>query len=54
MNFTVLDHYSSFFKNNFIKKDINQIAILKQIQSTWDDFNKRSMFFSKSKIFESC
>ena len=50
MNFTVLDHYSGFFKNNFIKKDINQIAILKKIQSTWDDFNKKSMFFSKSEI----
>ena len=50
MNFTVLDHYSAFFKNNFIKKDINQIAILKQIQSTWNDFNKKSIFFSKSKI----
>ena len=49
MSFTVLDYYSGFFKNNFIKKDINQIAILKQIQSTCDDFNKKSIFFSKSK-----
>ena len=50
MSFSVLDHYSGFFKNNFIKKDINQIAILKEIQLTWDNFNKKSMFFSNSKI----
>jgi len=49
MSFTVEDHYAGFFKNNFIKKDNNQISILKQIQSTCDDFNKKSMFFSKSK-----
>ena len=49
MNFTVSDHYAGFFKNNFIKKDINQINVLKQIQFTWNNFNKKSIFFSKSK-----
>ena len=50
MSFTIIDYYTGFFKNNFIKKDENQIRVLKKIQSTWNDFEKKSMFFSKSKV----
>ena len=49
MSFTVLDHYDGFVKNNFIKKDLNQIAILNQLTSALEDFNNKPIFFSKSK-----
>lgn len=49
MSFSVLDHYDGFVKNNFIKKDINQIAALNQLTSALEDFNSKRIFFSKSK-----
>ena len=47
MIFNVLDHYEGFVKNNFIKKDSNQFAVLNQLISTWDEFNQNSIFFLK-------
>jgi len=49
MIFNVLDHYDGFVKNNFIKKDSNQLAVLNQLISIWDEFNQNSIFFSKRK-----
>ena len=49
MIFNILDHYDGFVKNNFIKKDTNQLLILNQLISTWDEFNQNSIFFSKRK-----
>ena len=49
MSFTVLDHYGGFVSNNFIKKDSNQVNLLKKISNTWDQYNKNKLFFSKKK-----
>ncbi|MBD1147428.1 cell division protein ZapE [Pelagibacterales bacterium SAG-MED31] len=49
MSFTILDHYNGFVANNFIKKDINQTDLLKQISFAWDKYNKNNSFFSKKK-----
>ena len=42
MNFTILDHYESFVENNFIKKDLEQINVLKKIYSTWTENKKKN------------
>ena len=49
MSFTVLDHYKGFVSNNFIKKDITQIDLLKKISFAWEQFNKNNLFFLKRK-----
>jgi len=49
MSFSVLDHYNGFVSNNFIKKDINQINLLKRISFAWNQYNKNNPFFSKKK-----
>ena len=49
MSFTVLDHYEGFVSNNFVKKDIKQTTLLKNISLTWNQFNKSNMLFSKRK-----
>ncbi len=49
MSFTILDHYKGFVLNNFIKKDINQTHLLKEISFAWDQYNKNNLFFTKKK-----
>ena len=45
MHFTILDYYEGFILNNFIKKDLSQIFLLKSISSSWDQFNDTNIFF---------
>ena len=47
MNFTILDHYESFVENNFIKKDLEQVNVLKKIYSTWTENKKKKLFIIK-------
>ncbi len=49
MSFSVLDHYEGFVSNNFIKQDNSQINLLNQISLTWNQYNKKNLFFSKKK-----
>ncbi len=49
MSFSILDHYNGFVLNNFIKKDISQINLLKKISLIWDQYNKNNLFFFKNK-----
>tara|TARA_Y100001970_G_scaffold3704_1_gene4261 strand:- start:6744 stop:7781 length:1038 start_codon:yes stop_codon:yes gene_type:complete len=49
MIFTIIDQYNSFVSNNFLKKDVKQLQILKTINSTWLDFKKNTFLFSKRK-----
>ena len=43
MSFTVLDNYEGFVINNFIKKDLKQTKLLKNISLTWNEFNKSNI-----------
>jgi len=49
MSFSVLDHYNGFVLNSFIKKDINQTDLLSKISLTWNEYNKKNLFFSSKK-----
>ncbi len=51
MSFSAIDHYKGFVFNNFIKKDDNQISLLKHLTNAWDEFNKNQLFsLNKKKI----
>jgi cell division protein ZapE len=49
MSFSVIDHYEGFEKNNFIKRDENQINLLHKLSLSWDQYNQNNLFFSKRK-----
>ena len=49
MTFSVIDHYEGFEKNNFIKRDTNQINLLNKLSLSWNYFNQNKLFFSKRK-----
>ncbi|PPR50305.1 MAG: Cell division protein ZapE [Alphaproteobacteria bacterium MarineAlpha5_Bin5] len=49
MSFSIIDHYESFVSNNFIKKDLEQIKLLKEVSRTWINSNKKSLIFKKNK-----
>ena len=49
MSFNVIDQYESFVSNSFIKRDSNQIKLLKQVYSSWNNFNENSFFFKNNK-----
>ena len=49
MSFSVIDHYEGFEKNNFIKRDENQINLLHKLSLSWDQYNQNNLFFFKKK-----
>ena len=49
MSFSVIDHYEGFEKNNFIKRDENQINLLHKLSLSWDQYNQNNLFFLKEK-----
>ena len=49
MSFSVIDHYEGFEKNNFIKRDENQINLLHKLSLSWGEYNQNNLFFSKRK-----
>ena len=48
MKFNILDQYNSFVENNFIKKDLKQVEVLKKINEAWNK-NKKIFFSKKNK-----
>ena len=46
MKFNILDQYNSFVENNFIKKDLKQVEVLKKINEAWN--KNKKIFFSKN------
>ncbi len=49
MSFNIVDHYESFVSNNFIKKDLHQLQLLQEVNSTWLNSKKNAFIFQKSK-----
>ena len=47
MKFNILDQYNSFVENNFIKKDLKQVEVLKKINEAWN--KKKKNFFLKKQ-----
>ena len=50
MKFNILDQYNSFVSNNFIKKDLEQIKLLKEVNKTFLNSRIISFIFKKRKI----
>ena len=50
MKFNILDQYNSFISNNFIKKDLEQIKLLKEVNKTFLNSRINSFIFKKRKI----
>ena len=44
MSFNVIDQYNSFVENNFINSNLEQINILKKINSIWITNKKTNLF----------
>ena len=49
MSFNVIDQYNSFVENNFINSNLEQINILKKINSIWITNKKTNLFSSNKK-----
>ncbi len=48
MFFDVVDQYNSFVENNFIKKNSEQIKVLKKINEIWSANKKKTFFFNNT------
>ena len=49
MSFNVIDQYNSFVENNFINSNLEQVNILKKINSIWNTNKKTNLFSSNIK-----
>ena len=49
MPFDVIDQYSSFVENNFIKSNKEQIRVLKNMSLVWQNYKKTGIFLNSNK-----
>ena len=49
MAFDVIDQYSSFVENNFIKSNKEQIRVLKNMSLVWQNYKKTGIFSNSNK-----
>ena len=49
MPFDVIDQYSSFVENNFIKSNKEQIRVLKNMSLVWQNYKKTGIFSNSNK-----
>ena len=51
MAFDVIDQYSSFVENNFIKSNKEQIRVLKNMSLVWQNYKKAGIFSNSNNKF---